>query len=50
MKSAKKDEDNLKRKRKRLTIGWFFRPRGDWFFYNWIIVSLKYFGSFVWGK
>jgi hypothetical protein len=29
MKSAKKDADNLKRKKKRLTIDWFFRPQGD---------------------
>jgi len=29
MKSAFKDEDDLKRKKKRLTIDWFFRPRGD---------------------
>lgn len=29
MKSAKKDADKLKRKKKRLTIDWFFRPEGD---------------------
>lgn len=29
MKSAKKDADNLKRKKKRLTLDWFFRPQGD---------------------
>ena len=29
MKSAKEDEKDLKRKKKRLTIDWFFRPEGD---------------------
>ena len=29
MKSAKKDADKLKRKKKRLTLDWFFRPEGD---------------------
>ena len=29
MKSAQKDEKELKRKKKRLTIDWFFRPEGD---------------------
>jgi len=29
MKSAFKDEEELKRKKKRLTIDWFFRPKGD---------------------
>ena len=29
MKSAQRDADNLKRKKKRLTIDWFFRPEGD---------------------
>ena len=29
MKSAFKDEEDLKRKKKRLTIDWFFRPKGD---------------------
>ena len=29
MKSAKSDEKNLKRKKKRLTIDWFFRPNDD---------------------
>lgn len=29
MKQAFKDEDNLKRKNKRLTIDWFFWPKGD---------------------
>lgn len=29
MKSAYKDEEDLKRKKKRLTIDWFFRPKGD---------------------
>ena len=29
MKSALTDEKHLKRKRKRLTIDWFFRPEGD---------------------
>jgi len=29
MKSAKEDEKNLKKKKKRLTINWFFRPEGD---------------------
>jgi hypothetical protein len=29
MKSAIKDEENLKRKKKRLTFDWFFRPQGD---------------------
>jgi hypothetical protein len=29
MKSAFKDEKELKRKKKRLTIDWFFRPEGD---------------------
>ena len=27
--SAKKDEESLKRKKKRLSIDWFFRPGGD---------------------
>ena len=27
--SAKVDEKNLKKKKKRLTIDWFFRPDGD---------------------
>jgi hypothetical protein len=29
MKSAFKDEEDLKRKKKRLTIDWFFRPKDD---------------------
>ena len=29
MKSAFKDEKDLKIKKKRLTIDWFFRPEGD---------------------
>ena len=29
MNSAKKDEETLKRKIKRLNIDWFFRPCGD---------------------
>jgi hypothetical protein len=29
MKSAKEDEKHLKKKKKRLTIDWFFRPEGD---------------------
>ena len=29
MKSAFKDEEELKRKKKRLTIDWFFRPKDD---------------------
>ncbi|UCD13035.1 MAG: hypothetical protein JSW60_05590 [Thermoplasmatales archaeon] len=29
MKSALKDEEDLKRKKKRLNIDWFFRPRED---------------------
>ena len=29
MKTAFRDENELKRKKKRLTIDWFFRPRGD---------------------
>lgn len=29
MKHALKDEENMKRKLKRLTIDWFFRPGGD---------------------
>jgi hypothetical protein len=29
MKSAKNDEKRLKRKKKRLSIDWFFRPEGD---------------------
>jgi hypothetical protein len=29
MKSAFNDEKNLKRKKKRLTIDWFFKPEGD---------------------
>jgi len=29
MESAFKDEKDLKRKKKRLTIDWFFRPEGD---------------------
>jgi hypothetical protein len=29
MKSAFEDEKDLKRKKKRLTIDWFFRPQGD---------------------
>jgi len=29
MKQMKKDENTLKRKKKRLTIDWFFRPQGD---------------------
>jgi len=29
MKSAKEDEKNLKKKKKRLSIDWFFRPDGD---------------------
>ncbi|MDG6219474.1 MAG: hypothetical protein QCI00_08550 [Candidatus Thermoplasmatota archaeon] len=29
MKKAIKDEKELKRKQKRLTIDWFFRPSGD---------------------
>ena len=29
IKSAFKDEEDLKRKKKRLTIDWFFRPEGD---------------------
>jgi len=29
IKNAKKDEGKLKRKKKRLTIDWFFRPEGD---------------------
>ena len=29
MKSAMKDDENLKRKKKRLTFDWFFRPQGD---------------------
>ena len=29
MKSAKSDEKHLKRKKKRLSIDWFFRPEGD---------------------
>jgi len=29
MKSAFNDEKQLKRKKKRLTINWFFRPEGD---------------------
>jgi hypothetical protein len=29
MKAAFKDEEELKRKKKRLTIDWFFRPKDD---------------------
>ena len=29
MKSALKDSDRLKRKKKRLSLDWFFRPEGD---------------------
>ena len=29
MKIAFKDEEELKRKKKRLSIDWFFRPEGD---------------------
>jgi len=29
MRIAKEDEKNLKKKKKRLTIDWFFRPEGD---------------------
>ena len=29
MKSAMNDEKDLKRKKKRLSIDWFFRPEGD---------------------
>ena len=29
MKSAQKDAERLKRKKKRLTFDWFFRPQGD---------------------
>jgi len=29
MRIAKSDEKNLKKKKKRLTIDWFFRPEGD---------------------
>ena len=29
LKSALNDEKKLKRKKKRLTIDWFFRPEGD---------------------
>ena len=29
MKSAYQDEEILKKKRKRLTIDWFFRPKDD---------------------
>jgi hypothetical protein len=29
MKSAQEDVERLKRKKKRLTMGWFFRPEGD---------------------
>ncbi len=29
MKSAFKDEKDLKQKKKRLTLDWFFRPEGD---------------------
>lgn len=29
LKSAYKDGDKLKRKKKRLSIDWFFRPHGD---------------------
>jgi hypothetical protein len=29
MKSAVQDEKELKRKKKRLSIDWFFRPEGD---------------------
>ena len=29
MKSAMKDEKRLKRKKKRLSLDWFFRPEGD---------------------
>ena len=29
MKSAYEDERNLKRKKRRLKIDWFFRPEGD---------------------
>ena len=29
IKSAFKDEKELKKKKKRLTIDWFFRPQGD---------------------
>lgn len=29
IKSANKDEKELKRKRKRLTLDWFFKPKGD---------------------
>ena len=29
LKSAYDDEKKLKRKKKRLTIDWFFRPEGD---------------------
>ena len=29
IRSAKEDEKNLKKKKRRLTIDWFFRPDGD---------------------
>ena len=29
MKSAFKDEKELKRKKRRLTLNWFFKPEGD---------------------
>jgi hypothetical protein len=29
MKSAMDDEKELKRKKKRLSVDWFFRPQGD---------------------
>jgi hypothetical protein len=29
MKGARNDEKELKKKKKRLTIDWFFRPEGD---------------------
>ena len=29
LKSARKDADKLKRKKKRLSVDWFFRPQGD---------------------
>jgi len=29
LRGAKEDENNLKKKKKRLTIDWFFRPEGD---------------------
>ena len=30
LKSAHKDEKQLKQKKKRLTLDWFFKPQGDW--------------------